>query len=347
MSMNLAFLLSALLLTFASVPTGAAPFEPSALETIQPPAEHRTFHSGWISLGLQAADLEEKQVSPGHITDVGEAAVQFHFPAGWKPQDKRAALCIFPGGGYAIQAIEKEGIHIARWAAERGMVDIVVKYRVSGTNHALGRFPGPLLDGRQGLRVTRRHASALGVDPHRIGVMGFSAGGHLAAMASTLWDRPLPEEAGNPLKNVSARPDFSMLIYPVITMDSQSTHGGTRSKILGPDPAPALAELCSAERQVTVQTPPVFLVHALDDGVACANSRLMAQACREKGMPASLNFYSSGGHGYGMEKRGRPTDQWPEAAGQWLREQGFLPAAASVRGGAPSGTGSASGTRRE
>ncbi|WP_418178578.1 alpha/beta hydrolase, partial [Akkermansia sp.] len=236
MSMKLAFLLPALFLAFPHGHAGAAPFEPSVLEALQPPAEHGAFHSGWIALGLKAADLEEKQVSPGHITDVGEAQIQLYFPAGWKPQDRRAALCIFPGGGYAIQAIEKEGGHIARWAAEHGMVGVVVKYRVSGSNDAVGRFPGPLLDARQALRVTRRHASALGVDPHRIGVMGFSAGGHLAAMASTLWNRPLPEEAENPLKSVSVRPDFSLLIYPVITMDPKTTHGGTRSRILGPAP---------------------------------------------------------------------------------------------------------------
>lgn len=339
MSMKLAFLLPALFLAFPHGHAGAAPFEPSVLEALQPPAEHGAFHSGWISLGLKAAALKEKQVSPGHITNVGEAQMQLYFPAGWKPQDRRAALCIFPGGGYAIQAIEKEGGHIARWAAEHGMVGVVVKYRVSGSNDAVGRFPGPLLDARQALRVTRRHASALGVDPHRIGVMGFSAGGHLAAMASTLWNRPLPEEAENPLKSVSARPDFSLLIYPVITMDPKTTHGGTRSRILGPAPGADLAELCSAERQVTPQTPPVFLVHALDDGVASANSRLMEQACREKGIPSSLHFYPSGGHGYGMEKRGQPTDKWPEAAEQWLAERGILPSPAPACGNAPSGAG--------
>ena len=105
--------------------------------------------------------------------------------------------------------------------------------------------------------------------------------------------------------------------------------------------------MCSAERQVTEQTPPVFLVHALDDGVSCANSRLMEQACRNKGVPVSLNLYPTGGHGYGMEKRGHPTDQWPEAAEQWLREQGFLPSPASARRGAPSGADTSSGTRRE
>ena len=180
-------LFSALFLTFACASAGAAPPEPSALGAFCPPSEGKSFHSGWISLGLKAADLKEKQASAGHITDVGEAQVLLHFPAGWKPQDKRTALCIFPGGGYSIQAIEKEGCRIAGWAAEHGMVGVVVKYRVSGTNNAVGRFPGPLLDARQALRTVRENASSLGIDPLRIGVMGFSAGGHLAAMLSTLW----------------------------------------------------------------------------------------------------------------------------------------------------------------
>ena len=287
-------LFSALFLTFVCASAGAVPPEPSALSAFCPPSEGKAFHSEWISLGLKAADLKEKQASAGHITDVGEAQIQLHFPAGWSPQDKRTALCIFPGGGYAIQAIEKEGSRIAGWAAEHDMVGVVVKYRVSGTGNALGKFPGPLLDARQALRTVRKNASSLGIDPLRIGVMGFSAGGHLAAMASTLWNRTLPEEAENPLKNISARPDFSMFIYPVITMAPHTTHGGTRNKILGAHPSPALEEMCSAERQVTEQAPPVFLVHALDDGVSCANSRLMEQACWGKGGSRQSELLSHG-----------------------------------------------------
>lgn len=302
--------------------SGASPL--CVLEPIRQPDGHETFSTGWLPLGLKAADLKEKQTSPGHITDVGEAQIQFHFPAGWKPQDKRATLCVCPGGGYAIQAIDKEGVHIARWAAEHGMVGIVVKYRVSQGNNAVGRFPGPLLDARQALRLARRNAGTLGIDPHRIGIIGFSAGGHLAAMTATLWNRALPEEADNPLKSVSARPDFAMLVYPVITMEAGTTHGGTRSRILGPDPDPAMEQLCSAERQVTNAMPPVFLVHALDDGVACANSRLMEEACRSRNVPVTLRLYPKGGHGYGMEKRGNPTDAWPQAAEEWLAERGIL-----------------------
>lgn len=301
-------------------------FDPLMLSSLQTSAKNGIFHSGWIPLGTKAADLKERQISPGHITDVGEAQLQIYFPSGWEQQDKRTALCIFPGGGYVIQAIEKEGCHIAQWAAENGMVAIVVKYRVSEKNNAIGKFPGPLLDARYALRYVRKNASSLGIEPTRIGVMGFSAGAHLAAMTSTLWAKELQEETSNPLKNISARPNFSMLIYPVITMNSRTTHLGTRHKILGNAPSTILEELCSAELQVTEQTPPVFLVQAQDDFVSCNNSKLMEQKCREKGVPVSLKLYTKGGHGYGMEKRNQPTDQWPEDAKHWLKEQKLLPA---------------------
>lgn len=325
--MTLPSLIFASCLIPAPAPACADAFS-STLKDLSAESGKSSFASGWIPLGLKAADIEEKQPDLNRITNVGEAQMQFHFPAGWKPQDKRAALCIFPGGGYAIQAIDKEGIRIAQWAAEHGMVGIVVKYRVSQDNHAIGQFPGPLLDARQALRLTRHHAGRLGIHPARIGVMGFSAGGHLAAMASTLWNKKLPEEAGNPLQSVSARPDFAMLIYPVITMDPKLTHHGTRNKILGPNPAPVLAEWCSAERQVTRQTPPIFLVHAQDDGVASSNSKLMEQACRARNVPVVLHIYPKGGHGYGMEKRSNPTDAWPQEAEQWLYQRKILTSSA-------------------
>lgn len=344
--MNIPFLFCAAALILVPASSGEDSFS-SAIKKLPAESGEASFSTGWIPLGLKAADRQEKQVAPGHITEVGEAQMQFHFPAGWKPQDKRPALCIFPGGGYTLLAIEKEGTRIARWAAERGMVGIAVKYRVSQENDAIGKFPGPLLDARQAVRLTRKHVAKLGVNPRKIGVMGFSAGGHLAAMTATLWDKTLPEEEGNPLNSVSARPDFSMLIYPVITMTPKAVHHGSRNKIIGPKPDPAMEKLCSPEQQVTPHTPPVFLVHAQDDGVSCANSQLMEKACRDNGVPVTLRLYSRGGHGYGMEKRGNPTDAWPAAAGQWLKEQGFSAPPAAPRGSAFPREGASSGTRRE
>lgn len=177
--------------------------------------------------------------------------------------------------------------------------------------------------------------------------MGFSCRRHLAAMAATLWNKTLPEEADNPLRSVSARPDFAMLIYPVITMAPKDTHPGTRNKIIGSKPDPSLEELCSSERQVTPNTPPVFLVHAQDDGVASANSKFMEKACRDKAVPVTLRLYSKGGHGYGMEKRGNPTDRWPEDAEKWLSERKILPADASSRGTDNTAEVDSSGKREE
>ena len=344
--MNIPSLFCAVTLILVTASSGAESFS-AAIKKLPAETGASSFATGWIPLGLKAADMQEKQVAPGHITDVGEAQLQFHFPAGWRPQDKRPALCIFPGGGYILMAIDKEGVHIARWAAAHGMVGVVVKYRVSQGNNDLDRFPGPLLDARQALRLTRKHAGELGVDPGKIGVMGFSAGGHLASMAATLWNKALPEEADNPLNSVSSRPDFAMLIYPAVTMDPKETHQGTRRKIMGAKPDPALEELCSAERQVTPNTPPVFLVHAQDDGVASANSKFMEKACRDKGVSVTLRLYSRGGHGYGMEKRGNPTDQWPEDAEKWLSEREILPAAAQRRGTENAAAADSSGKREE
>lgn len=294
---------------------------------IAPPADQKSFATDWMPLGNAVADLEEKVISPGHITDVGTPQIRFFFPSGWKKTDDRPALCIFPGGAYFIQAIDKEGNHIAQWAADHGMVGIVVKYRVSSNNNTMGRFPGPLLDARQAVRLTRFHAGELGINPEKIGVIGFSAGGHLASMTATLWNKSLPEEQDNPLRQISARPDFAMLIYPVITMNPDLTHSGTSSKILGPHADAALIDLCSTERQVNKQSPPMFLTQTKDDGVSCKNSELMEQACLKQGVPAQRVLYETGGHGYGMEKRGQPSDQWPSAAEQWLQERGILPTA--------------------
>ena len=344
--MNIPSLFCAVSLIFVPASFGADSFS-ATLKKLPAESGKSSFVSNWIPLELKGADMQEKYIDSTRVTDVGKAQMQFYFPAAWRSRDKRPALCIFPGGGYALMAIDKEGVHIARWAAEHGMVGVVVKYRVSQKNNAIGKFPGPLLDARQALRLTRKHAGELGVDPGKIGVMGFSAGGHLAAMAATLWTKSLPEEADNPLRSVSARPDFAMLIYPVITMVPKDTHPGTRNKIIGSKPDPSLEELCSAERQVTPNTPPVFLVHAQDDGVASANSKLMEKACRDKGVPVTLRLYSRGGHGYGMEKRGNPTDQWPEDAEKWLFEREILPVAAQRRGTENAAAADPSGKREE
>lgn len=344
--MNIPSLFCAVSLIFVPASFGADSFS-ATLKKLPAESGKSSFVSNWIPLELKEADMQEKYIDSTRVTDVGKAQMQFYFPAGWRSRDKRPALCIFPGGGYALMAIDKEGVHIARWAAEHGMVGVVVKYRVSQKNNAIGKFPGPLLDARQALRLTRKHAGELGVDPGKIGVMGFSAGGHLAAMAATLWTKSLPEEADqSPQIRLGpsgfCHADLSRYYDGPKRYSSRHAQQNHRLKA-----DPSLEELCSAERQVTPNTPPVFLVHAQDDGVASANSKLMEKACRDKGVPVTLRLYSRGGHGYGMEKRGNPTDQWPEDAEKWLFEREILPVAAQRRGTENAAAADSSGKREE
>ncbi len=287
---------------------------------VQAPEDKGAFATKWMVFGEKVADLTEREISKGHITDVGQAQMQIYFPKDWNPADKRAALLVFPGGGYSCEAIDKESVKVAEWAAGLGMIGVAVKYRVFEKHDKLGRFPGPLLDARLAVRLIRQNAHKLGLDIRKIGVAGFSAGGHLAGMTATLGCTPLPNETNTILALKQQRPDFALLIYPVISMDDGVTHLGTRNKILGKTPSDMIKKLCSVEKNVSSICPRIFLVHAKNDPVSCKNSLLMEAACKKANVPVELHLYPNGGHGYGMEKRGAATDAWPEAAEKWLRE---------------------------
>lgn len=305
-------------LTLVSSIVQAAPM-PLKLD-VQAPSDKSAFSTEWMSFGEKVADLTQREVSKGHITDVGQAQMQIHFPKGWNPKDKRAALLVFPGGGYACQAIDKESVKVAEWAAGLGMIGVAVKYRVSEKHDEVGRFPGPLLDARLAVRLIRQNARRLGVDASKIGVAGFSAGGHLAGMTSTLCHETFPNEPKHIGGDKLQRPDFALLIYPVISMDDGVTHLGTRHKILGKNPSEKMKYTCSVEKQVSSECPRIFLVHAKNDPISCKNSLLMEAACKKANVPVELHLYPNGGHGYGMEKRGSATDAWPEAAEKWLKK---------------------------
>lgn len=310
-----------LLMTIAFTPTHAASSAPEPKG--KPPIEAGT----WLPLHPSAPKDPRPEVweDKERITDVFNPQIQFYFPENWKPTDRRPLLCIFPGGGYSIEAIIKEGTQIAEWANSMGMVAAIVKYRVSKSDASTGRFPGPLLDARRAIRLARSQSKKLGIHPGKIGVIGFSAGGHLAAMATTLWNNSLPQEKNAPLLSISARPDFSMLIYPVITMYPPFVHGGSRHAIVGATPSENELRLCSAEKNVTQKTPPVFLVHAKDDPVSFQNSELMEKACRQHSVPVTKMLYANGGHGYGLIKQGTATDEWPVDAQKWLKTQQIIP----------------------
>ncbi len=309
---------------------GLMGFATAGLSSAEEPAaavssSERPYSGEWFPLFKSIPDEgKEHVIAPGHITDTLCPKFQMFYPEGWKASDKRPVLVVFPGGGYGILAIEKEGTKIARWANELGMVAAVVKYRV--TDQGSGKFtqfPGPLRDARQALRIIRRDAASMGADPAKIGVIGFSAGGHLASMMATIWDEKLSGETGDGLDAVPCRPDFAMLIYPVITLEDGAGHAGSRYKLFGSQVAPEVKARYSGDKRVTDKTPPLFLEQSKDDGVSCKNSELMELAAKAHGVDVTRVLYERGGHGYGMEIRNQPTDAWPKEAEKWLDSHGW------------------------
>jgi acetyl esterase/lipase len=236
------------------------------------------------------------------------------------PADKTtgAAMLICPGGGYGHLA-DHEGHPVALWLNSLGITAGVLKYRLGPKYH----HPAELEDAARGLRTLRARAIELGLDPHRIGVLGFSAGGHLASTLSTHFDSGKPD-AADPIDRVSSRPDLSVLIYPVISFTTEYTHVGSRKNLLGDMPSPELMELLSNEKQVTAQTPPAFLVATSEDRtVPMENSLLYALALRKAHVPVELHVYEKGAHGFGLGGKDPVLSTWPERCATWLRLRDF------------------------
>lgn len=228
------------------------------------------------------------------------------------------AIVICPGGGYGGLAAH-EGKPVADWANSLGMTGVVLRYRL-GPKY---KHPAMQHDVNRAIRMVRHHAKDWGVDPKRVGVLGFSAGGHEASTAATHYDAG--KDDGDAIDKQSCRPDVAILIYPVITMTDPHTHKGSRKNLLGAEPAPELIEKMSNEKQVTKDTPPTFLVHSSDDKVVpIENSFLFAAALAKNGVPFTLVSFKTGAHGYGM---GKPpeTIAWPAACESWLRGLKFIP----------------------
>ena len=234
------------------------------------------------------------------------------------------AVVVCPGGGYAGRATEHEGKDIIKWLNKRGIHACELKYRTVGESKiAPPLAPGPMLDVQRALRIVRFRAKEMGVDPKRIGVWGFSAGGHLASTAATHFDNG-KADASDPVERVSCRPDFAILAYPVITM-TEKTHQGSRRNLIGANPDPKLVEFYSSEKQVTAQTPPTFLFHTIEDKVVpIENSRLFKNACEKAGVPVELVEYEKGPHGVGLAARDPILSQWPEKLEEWLKKRHLL-----------------------
>jgi acetyl esterase/lipase len=231
---------------------------------------------------------------------------------------------ILPGGGYAHLS-DHEGAGYAQWLADRGIYAAVLDYRLAthGYHH-----PAMLQDAARALRTLRALAETDGRLPDRIAVMGSSAGGHLAATLSTLFDHPdAADSVGDAISRESARPDATVLCYPVIALDPAITHAGSRENILGPAPAPGLEPLLSTHQQVTPATPPAFVWHTADDSVVpVANALAYATACWRAGVSCSLHVFPHGPHGLGLGSAERPAPPWADLLENWLGELGWLPA---------------------
>ena len=229
-------------------------------------------------------------------------------------------VLVCPGGGYAFEAMDKEGYKVAEWLNSFGVAAFVLKYR-HGERY---RYPAPFQDATRAMRIIRYNARKWGLKNDRIGIMGFSAGGHLASTVGTHWDRG-GKDSKDPLKRVSSRPDFMILGYPVITMEDSFTHEGSKHELLGKHPDPKLVELLSNEKHVTSQTPPTFIFQATTDNtVPVQNSVAFYEALHKHGVPVEMHLYAQGPHGFGLAQKYPLLKTWPGLCENWMKFMGLL-----------------------
>ena len=241
------------------------------------------------------------------------------------PEDKAtgAAVVICPGGGYGHLAMDHEGHQIAQWLNSFGVAGFILKYRHRNSGAGYGH-PAPLQDAQRAVRIVRSLAGQWNVNPDRIGILGFSAGGHLASSAGTHFQNRYNEPKDS-IDNVSCRPDFMILIYPVISFTEWCTHKGSMRNLLGDNPEKELVENLSNEKQVTPQTPPTFLVHGNDDkGVPPENSIYFYLALRKAKVPAEMHIYENGRHGFGLGQNHGAVSSWPVRCVDWMKGRGLL-----------------------
>lgn len=237
------------------------------------------------------------------------------------PSKKNAtgkAVVICPGGGYQILAYDWEGSDIARWLNSHGIAAFVLKYRLPGSSSNIIPYKSPLMDAQRAMRLVRYRSEEWNIDPGKTGIMGFSAGGHLASTLSTHFDGGDPTDP-DPVERESCRPDFSILVYPVISFSGEFTHQGSKRSLLGENPDPELVTYFSNELQVTAETPPAILIHSADDtGVPLENSLLYYGALRKNHITSELHLYPYGGHGYSLAIGQGHLSTWPDRVIDWI-----------------------------
>jgi len=287
-------------------------------------AQNQTIVPLWNKIPdeIKAPDYKEKeQITDGKVMSTSLVSIptlSIFLPAANKPN--QTAVIIFPGGGYQHLAIDKEGTKVAQWLNSLGIAAFVVKYRLPSDKIMKNKNIGPLQDAQEAVRYVRQNAAKYNIDATKIGIMGFSAGGHLASTLATHYDDKVYETTSK----ISARPDFSLLIYPVITMVNEVTHKGSQTNLLGNSPSQDLLGYFSSEKRVTAQTPLAFLVHATDDStVLVENSINYYLALKKNNVPAELHIYEKGGHGFGLGVKDT-SKFWTRDCEEWLKSRGLL-----------------------
>ena len=251
------------------------------------------------------------------IADVQNPDISVYLPS--KRFATGQAVVICPGGGYWILAYDLEGTDIASYLNSIGVAAIVLKYRLPTYGNTIEPHKAPLMDAQRAMRLVRFNASKWNIDPAKIGIMGFSAGGHLASTLGTHFDYG-DKASADSVERMSCRPDFMILMYPVVSFTDASTHTGSRDALLGKSPEKSMIEYYSNELQVTKETPPVFFVHADNDkGVPVENTLLMYKALRANNIPAELHIISEGEHGFGLGVGNEHIASWTNSLRLWLR----------------------------
>ncbi|HMG09150.1 MAG TPA: alpha/beta hydrolase [Mucilaginibacter sp.] len=248
----------------------------------------------------------------GKVTNVVLPTITAYLPE--KSKANGVAVIICPGGGYAYLVVNHEGKDVAQEFVKKGIAAFVLKYRLPNDLTMVKREIGPLQDAQQAIKLVREHATAWNIDPNKVGIMGFSAGGHVASTLSTHYQKSLIENASN----TSLRPDYSLLIYPVITFQDSILHKGSKKALIGENAPSDKVREYSNELQVTADTPPAFIVHRSDDHVVpVANSINYYNALQRNHVKAEMHIYEAGGHGFGMHNA-TTTDSWMDRCFNWM-----------------------------
>jgi acetyl esterase/lipase len=259
----------------------------------------------------------EEKYDGVRVRNVSEAEMYVYLPEASK--NTGAAVVICPGGGYRIEAMDHEGFDIATFLQDNGVAGIVLKYRLPYGHHEV-----PSSDARRAVRTVRANAAEWGINPGKIGIAGSSAGGHLASTAGTVFDDGDPD-SDDPIEQVSCRPDFMLLLYPVITMNEEFTHLGSRENLIGKGHDMKLVRKYSNELNVSAETPPTFLILADDDGaVPPRNSIEFYSALKRYHVPAEMHIFQKGGHGFGIRQEGIPANNWPNLFVDWLKARKIM-----------------------